>query len=319
MFRFARNDSSRIEIASSQGMGIAPLRFAMLAVTVRALRDCRVGRKEEKTHSAEFTLSRAEGFRACSAKLASSNGHFIHIMDNSLLTINEASLLINKSPQTIRRLIRNKQIKFRRKRTPQGFNYFIEKKALLVFFDLADEGDNAHTADEFLPDDDVAPAPTVDTPKIPKKSDIPSTSASQVYHITEPLKEHFVSPQPQEIFANDSSILSNGFHSLPDEPIVPHDEKILPIKNDDSVFSETIAVDNTVLKQKDAQKQAFEDFNNTLLKLIAQYERVISQQDEDKRNLFKLVGTFQERIVTLEQRLKQLEAPKKRKWYNFLF
>lgn len=57
-------------------------------------------------------------------------------MVNQMLTLQEAAFLSRKSSQTIRRLIKSNKIKYRRRRTPQGFNYFIEKESLLDFFDL---------------------------------------------------------------------------------------------------------------------------------------------------------------------------------------
>lgn len=239
-------------------------------------------------------------------------------MEKSLLTVNEASLLIGKSTQTIRRLIRNKLIKFRRKRTPQGFNYFIEKQSILMFFGMADEGNAGSAADEFLPEDDAPDMSPQHSPRhvTPQYSGHSTPHASQnhatpVYRIQE--QQHFSAPQGHQT----PEPLMDDLHALPQEPIVTQDEKILPIKNDDSVFAETVTVEAP--KHKDAPRQELDEFNNTLHKLISQYERIISQQDEDKRNLFKLVGTFQERIMMLEQRIKQLEAPKKKKWYHFLF
>lgn len=55
-------------------------------------------------------------------------------MVNQLITIGEAANLINKSAQTIRRLIKNDKIKYKRKRTPQGFNYVVDKASLFEFF-----------------------------------------------------------------------------------------------------------------------------------------------------------------------------------------
>lgn len=53
-----------------------------------------------------------------------------------------------------------------------------------------------------------------------------------------------------------------------------------------------------------------ERFNSTIQKLIEQNER-------DKENFFQLIKTFQDRVVSLENQIKLLEAPKKR-WWQFL-
>ncbi len=55
----------------------------------------------------------------------------IQIMVNQLITIFEAANLTNKSVQTIRRLIKTGKVKFKRKRTAQGFNYVVDKASLL--------------------------------------------------------------------------------------------------------------------------------------------------------------------------------------------
>ncbi len=56
-------------------------------------------------------------------------------MSNNLISIQEAADLTQKSVQTIRRAIKAKNIKFRRDKTPQGFNYLIDKDSILEFYD----------------------------------------------------------------------------------------------------------------------------------------------------------------------------------------
>lgn len=60
---------------------------------------------------------------------------------------------------------------------------------------------------------------------------------------------------------------------------------------------------------EDHFKTEVERFNTTIQKLIAQNER-------DKENFFQLVKTFQDRVVSLENQIKLLEAPRKR-WFRF--
>jgi len=55
------------------------------------------------------------------------------------LSINEAAELANKSVQTIRRMIKAKKVKYRRKKTPQGFNYLIDRKDLLEYCGIEDK------------------------------------------------------------------------------------------------------------------------------------------------------------------------------------
>ncbi|MCX6734302.1 MAG: helix-turn-helix domain-containing protein [Candidatus Peregrinibacteria bacterium] len=57
-------------------------------------------------------------------------------MSNNLITIQEAADLTQKSIQTIRRAIKSKKIKFRRDKTPQGFNYLIDKDSVFEFYGM---------------------------------------------------------------------------------------------------------------------------------------------------------------------------------------
>ena len=55
-------------------------------------------------------------------------------MEKNYLSIQEAADLSNKSIQTIRRAIKSKKLKVKRSKTPQGFNYLIEKESLNYFY-----------------------------------------------------------------------------------------------------------------------------------------------------------------------------------------
>lgn len=57
-------------------------------------------------------------------------------MTEKNITIQEAAELSGKSIQTIRRAIKAKKIKFRRKSTPQGFNYLIDKSSLCCLYKI---------------------------------------------------------------------------------------------------------------------------------------------------------------------------------------
>lgn len=54
-------------------------------------------------------------------------------MATQLITIQEAAKLSQKSTQTIRRLIKMNKLKCKRKRTPQGFNYEVQKDSLMKY------------------------------------------------------------------------------------------------------------------------------------------------------------------------------------------
>ena len=62
----------------------------------------------------------------------------------NLISIQDASELSNRSIQTIRRAIKAKKLKFRKSRTPQGFNYMIEKDSLCELYGIRmDSANNA--------------------------------------------------------------------------------------------------------------------------------------------------------------------------------
>lgn len=59
-------------------------------------------------------------------------------MSEKNISILEAAELSGKSVQTIRRALKSKKIKFRRRSTPQGFNYLINKDSLCAFYKIMD-------------------------------------------------------------------------------------------------------------------------------------------------------------------------------------
>jgi len=57
-------------------------------------------------------------------------------MSNEYISIQEASEISKKSIQTIRRAIKAKNIKFKKTKTPQGFNYVVDASSLCSFYKL---------------------------------------------------------------------------------------------------------------------------------------------------------------------------------------
>ena len=73
-----------------------------------------------------------------------------------LVTIQQAAKMSQKSTQTIRRLIKMNKLKCKRKRTPQGFNYEVERGSLVKYFaldfveeEIKDNGKNVKENDVF--------------------------------------------------------------------------------------------------------------------------------------------------------------------------
>jgi len=57
-------------------------------------------------------------------------------MAKEYISIQESADLSNKSVQTIRRAIKAKKIKFKRRKTPQGFNYWISRSSIMEVYKI---------------------------------------------------------------------------------------------------------------------------------------------------------------------------------------
>jgi hypothetical protein len=57
-------------------------------------------------------------------------------MAKEFISIQEAADLSRKSVQTIRRAIKAKKIKFKRRKTPQGFNYWISRTSIIEVYKI---------------------------------------------------------------------------------------------------------------------------------------------------------------------------------------
>lgn len=143
-------------------------------------------------------------------------------MAQTFLTIQEAAEISGKSVQTIRRAIRSKKIKSRKKKTPQGYNYMIDKDSLISTYDL-------------------------------KKANEEVVSEKK--------------KSGEKISKNAKKIAKQ---------YLTHDDL--------GIFKETV-------------------------------QNIIDQNEKDKENFFRLVKSFQDRVVVLENQVKLLAQPKK-KWYQ---
>lgn len=145
-------------------------------------------------------------------------------MAETFLSIQEAAEIADKSIQTIRRAIKSKKLKARKKKTPQGYNYMIEKDSLRKTYDL-----------------------------------------KSIFN--EQVKEK-KSEQKDKISKNARKI-----------------SKQYLTKDDLGLFKDTV-------------------------------QNLIDQHEKDKENFFRLIKTFQDKVVVLENQVKLLAEPKK-KWYQF--
>lgn len=79
-------------------------------------------------------------------------------MKGNFYTLQEAAYLTQRSTQSIRRLIKANKLRYRRKRTPQGFVYFVDGQSLTELFHLSQESLGKMTSNNGL-NATVAPAP----------------------------------------------------------------------------------------------------------------------------------------------------------------
>lgn len=156
-------------------------------------------------------------------------------MEKEFISIQEAADLSLKSIQTIRRAIKAKKIRIKRQKTPQGFNYMIERMSFCEFYGIRTAADTS------------------------AKTDAPS---SEISGTTNKKVKSFIK------FADTEE----------------NEDKIYISANDFKNFSQTM-------------------------------ERLLNQHSEERQNFLRLITSFQEKIVVLENQLNLLQAPKK-SWYQ---
>jgi len=57
-------------------------------------------------------------------------------MADSLISIQEAADLSGKSVQTIRRAVKNNRVAYKKRKTPQGFNYLLNRESVIQLYKL---------------------------------------------------------------------------------------------------------------------------------------------------------------------------------------
>ena len=57
-------------------------------------------------------------------------------MTKDFISIKDASEISGKSIQTIRRMIKSKKIKFKKEKTPQGFNYLVDLEDMITYYNI---------------------------------------------------------------------------------------------------------------------------------------------------------------------------------------
>jgi len=165
-------------------------------------------------------------------------------MTNIYITIKESSEICGKSVQTIRRMIKAKKIKFRKDKTPQGFNYLVDKISLCEYFGI---------------------------------------------ELAEGIQET-ETQEATEVIQDEVEAVEVTAINTPKEEVV-------------EASTETNIVTNDRQQQKIVNYEPVREFNDTLQQLIAQHGK-------EKDNLFKLIESFQNKVINLETKLKDNKSRK---------
>jgi len=154
-------------------------------------------------------------------------------MSANYISLQDAASLAGKSVQTIRRAIKAKKLLAKRKKTPQGFNYLIDKESLIETFKL--EGKVMQEAVE---------------------------STSENTELSSPVSDA------------------------------------------------TIQAIHTIEKQYCEVKDLFSTFNKTM-------QTLVEHNNQERDNFYRLMKTFQDRVVMLEDNIRVMAEKGNKRWYKF--
>ncbi len=179
------------------------------------------------------------------------------------ISIKDASEMSGKSIQTIRRMIKSKKLRYRKDRTPQGFNYLIELSSL---------------------------------------AEMSKISPEQI--------KETLSSTTQDSQAEQAEV-SHVEHSTAE---VKHESSTTTVQNESESQVETnlmaVAIDQQQSRshQQIVSYEPIKELNNTMQKLI-------DQHGKEKENLFRLIETFQNKVISLENKIK-VESGSKKAWFK---
>lgn len=145
----------------------------------------------------------------------------MNTVQDKYISIKDAAKISNKSIQTIRRAIKSNKIDYKKQKTPQGFNYLIDRESFYNEYNIA----------------------RADT--------------------TQRIQSHQVAQ-----------------------------------------------VSQLATKQMEGFQTQLTEFSETMKTLVEQHAK-------EKENLFKLIETFQNKVISLENKLKLVEENMNRRWWRF--
>ncbi len=176
------------------------------------------------------------------------------------ISIKEASRITGKSIQTIRRMIKSKKVKFKKDKTPQGFNYLIDKESLIEFFK--------------------------DEKGLDFQTNIPAKGEA-----TEKATE-----------AEAETIAALNATAVEEEEAV-----VEPIEAEQSEETDIVV-------QQDRQHQDIANYDH-VKEFTGTMQKLIDQHSKEKENLFKLIESFQSKVISLENKMKT-ESGSSKKWFK---
>lgn len=242
------------------------------------------------------------------------------MVKSQYVSLQDASLVSNKSPQTIRRMIKANKIRYRKYKTPQGFTYLVEKNSLMNFFEMeeADPTSKDVILDSIESNEDTEEGDfELVEENVPENR--PARSDNGVYAVriepersqgtVRPFMGDAMGSQPQGGFlGNQTGNPMNG-------PLNTHMGSTgMGSQQGASLGSQPSSTPlNGSAGYQGQNSHASAQFQGVISQLVQQHR-------EDKKRLFELLEIFQKRIHILEDQLKQLEAPKvvKPPWYRRL-
>lgn len=159
------------------------------------------------------------------------------------ISLNEAAEISGKSLQTIRRAVKAKKISIKRKKTPQGFHYLVEKKSLMSCY-------------------------AIKTTKKMKNAKAESVQEAQ------------------------------------------------------QIPFEGMDIGESIAHMKEVKKNLKKDLKNSITpQQLKEFEkalhRFVQQHQKEREQFVHLIQAFQKRVSELENQIKLLDAPGKKRWYHF--
>ncbi len=205
-------------------------------------------------------------------------------MANQLISIADAADLTNKSSQTIRRMLKAGKVKYRRKKTPQGFNYMIDKASLMETCGMMSQPQ----------------------PEQPKKAPEQPTQPVMAQYQEPPRQQQPIQEQPSQDQSTYTVETPPEIYILESEDYIPPSA---PSSSRDDILEP--AYTPTQKKPQPEPVMTSQNYTSSDNRIL---EQILEQQRIDKEKLYQVLEVYQKRVSVLEEQVKQLEGPKKRWW-----